>query len=81
MTIDRLNDHVKRAIGVSAGHLIRQRLMTEAKRLLVFTTQPIQDIAQELSFSDPSHFARIFRKHTGTTPRLFRGRQGECSRS
>jgi AraC-like DNA-binding protein len=69
MTIDRLNDHVKRAIGVSAGHLIRQRLMTEAKRLLVFTTQPIQDIAQELSFSDPSHFARIFRKHTGTTPR------------
>jgi AraC-like DNA-binding protein len=38
--------------------------------------QQITDIAQKLSFSDPSHFARIFRKHTGTTPRFFRGRQG-----
>jgi AraC family transcriptional regulator, transcriptional activator of pobA len=76
MTIDRLNDHVKRATGVTAGHLIRQRLLTEAKRQLVFTTQPIQDIAQELSFSDPSHFARFFRKHTSTTPHQFRDDRG-----
>jgi AraC family transcriptional activator of pobA len=76
MTIDRLNDHVKRATGVTAGHLIRQRLLTEAKRQLVFTNQPIQDIAEELAFSDPSHFARFFRKHTGTTPHEFRDRRG-----
>ena len=75
MTIDRLNDHVKRATGVTAGHLIRQRLLTEAKRQLVFTTQPIQEIAAELVFSDPSHFARFFRKHTGTTPHEFRERR------
>ena len=37
MTVDRLNDHVKRATGVTAGHLIRQRVLTEAKRQLVFT--------------------------------------------
>ena len=76
MTVDRLNDHVKRATGVTAGHLIRQRVLTEAKRQLVFTTQPIQDIAEELSFSDPSHFARFFRKHAGTTPHEFRDRRG-----
>jgi AraC family transcriptional activator of pobA len=76
MTVDRLNDHVKRATGVTAGHLIRQRLLTEAKRALVFTTQPIQDIAEELAFSDPSHFARFFRKQTGTTPHEFRDRRG-----
>jgi AraC family transcriptional regulator, transcriptional activator of pobA len=76
MTIDRLNDHVKRATGVTAGHLIRQRLLTEAKRQLVFTAQPIQDIAAELAFSDPSHFARFFRKHTGNTPHEFRDRRG-----
>ena len=28
MTPDRLNDHVKRATGVTAGHLIRQRVLT-----------------------------------------------------
>lgn len=76
MTADRLNDHVKRATGVTAGHLIRQRLLTEAKRQLVFTAQPIHDIAYGLAFSDPSHFARFFRKHTGMTPQAFREGRG-----
>ena len=76
MTIDRLNDHVKRATGVTAGHLVSQRVLSEAKRQLVFTAQPIQDIANELAFSDPSHFARFFRKHTGTTPHEFRDQGG-----
>jgi AraC family transcriptional activator of pobA len=77
MTPDRLNDHVKRATGVTVGHLIRQRVLTEAKRQLVFTNQAIQEIAYDLSFSDPSHFARFFRKQTGTTPQEFRaGRSG-----
>jgi AraC family transcriptional activator of pobA len=76
MTVDRLNDHVKRATGVTAGHLVRQRLLTEAKRQLVFTAQPIHDIAEELAFADPSHFARFFRKQTGTTPHEFRDQRG-----
>ena len=76
MTVDRLNDHVKRSTGVTAGHLIRQRVLTEAKRQLVFTMQPIHDIAEELAFADPSHFARFFRKHTGTTPHEFRDKGG-----
>jgi len=74
MTPDRLNDHVKRAAGVTAGHLIRQRVLTEAKRQLVFTSQPIHEIAYDLTFADPSHFARFFRKQTGITPQAFRDR-------
>jgi len=76
MTPDRLNEHVKRAAGVTAGHLIRQRVLTEAKRQLVFTAQPIHEIAYELAFADPSHFARFFRKQTGMTPQAFREGQG-----
>jgi AraC family transcriptional regulator, transcriptional activator of pobA len=76
MTPDRLNDHVKRAIGVTAGHLIRQRMLTEAKRQLVFTNQAITEVSYDLGFSDPSHFARFFRKNTGMTPQGFRERRG-----
>src|SRR5262250_2361884 len=67
MTVDRLNDHVRRATGVTAGHLIRQR---------VLTGQPIHEIAYDLAFSDPSHFARFFRKQTRTTPHEFRAARG-----
>jgi AraC family transcriptional regulator, transcriptional activator of pobA len=81
MTPDRLNDHVKRAAGVTAGHLIRQRVLTEAKRQLVFTDQPINEIAYDLAFADPSHFARFFRKQTGTTPQAFRCQGGGDGRS
>lgn len=76
MTPDRLNDHVKRATGVTAGHLIRQRVLTEAKRQLVFTSQAIHEIAYDLAFSDPSHFTRFFRKATGMTPQAFREGRG-----
>jgi len=76
MTTDRLNDHVKRATGVTAGHLIRQRVLTEAKRQLVFTNLSIQQIAYDLGFADPSHFARFFRKQTGSTAQQFRASRG-----
>lgn len=75
MTPDRLNDHVKRAAGVTAGHLIRQRVLTEAKRELVFTGRAIHEIAYQLGFADPSHFARFFRRQTGLTPQEFRAAQ------
>ena len=58
MTADRLNDHVKRATGVTAGHLIRQRVLIEAKRRLVFTAQP-----------DPRHCRRAWLSPTRRTSR------------
>ena len=76
LSVDRLNAHVRRAAGVTAGHLIRQRILTEAKRELVFTNRAIHDIAADLAFSGPSHFARFFRKQTGTAPHEFRAARG-----
>jgi AraC family transcriptional activator of pobA len=76
VSVDRLNDHVKQATGVTAGHLLRRRVLAEAKHQLVFTTQPIQEISQKLGFADQSHFARFFRRQTGTAPHEFRERCG-----
>jgi AraC family transcriptional activator of pobA len=76
MSPDRLDDHVKRSTGVTAGCMIRQRVLTEAKRQLVFTGRAINEVAYALAFSDPSHFARFFRKATGMTPQAFRDGRG-----
>lgn len=72
LTADRLNDHCKRVAGVTAGHLVRQRVVTEAKRQLMFTDQSISEIAYDLGFNDPTHFTRFFRRYTGLTPHAFR---------
>lgn len=72
MTPDRLNEHCKRITGVTVGHLIRQRLLTEAKRQLMFTDLSASEIAYDLNFADPSHFSRFFRRYTDMTPQEFR---------
>lgn len=77
MTPDRLNDHCKRVTGVTAGHLIRQRVVTEAKRQLMFTDLSVSEIAYDLDFADPSHFTRFFRRYTGLTPQGFRSGAGQ----
>jgi AraC family transcriptional regulator, transcriptional activator of pobA len=79
MTSDHLNKYVKRITGVTAGQMIRQRVLTEAKRLLVFSNQPINEIAYDLAYADPSHFVRCFRNDTGITPRTFRERAGRLT--
>ncbi len=73
MTTERLNEHCKRASGVTAGHLLRQRVLTEAKRQLLFTGISASEIAYELGFADPTHFSRFFRRYTGLSPSDFRG--------
>jgi len=79
MTSDGLNKHVKRITGVTAGQLIRRRVVTEAKRQLAFSDQPINEIAYDLAYADPSHFVRSFRKETGVTPRAFRAKAGRST--
>jgi AraC family transcriptional regulator, transcriptional activator of pobA len=76
MTSDGLNRHVKRITGVTVGQLIRRRVVTEAKRQLAFSNEPINEIAYDLAYADPSHFVRSFRKETGVTPRTFRETAG-----
>ncbi len=77
ITPDRLNDHVKRASGVTAGHLIRQRVLTEAEAgARLHRSADPRRFAYDLGFADPSHFARFFRKQIGMTPQAFREGRG-----
>lgn len=63
-----LNDATRRTMGVTAAKLVRDRVMLEAKRLLLHSDTPISLIADQLAFDDPAYFSRCFKKHTGRSP-------------
>lgn len=67
-----LSATVKQNMNKTAGEIIRERLLIEAKRLLHYSELTVSDIAFRLNFEDPSYFARFFRKYTGVTPTDFR---------
>jgi AraC family transcriptional activator of pobA len=58
--------------GVSPAKLVEQRLVLEAKRRLIHSSEPISAIGFALGFADPAYFSRLFRKHAGQSPRDFR---------
>ena len=62
-----LNDAVKSQFGVSASHLMKQRLLEDLKNELLFSDNNISQLADDFRFSDPSHLMRFFKQHTGKT--------------
>jgi AraC family transcriptional regulator, transcriptional activator of pobA len=67
-----LNDATRQALGSTAAKLIRERVMLEAKRMLLHSEENVAEIASQLAFDDPAYFSRCFRKHTGRSPIDFR---------
>ena len=72
ITPNHLNAICKSYIGQSAGEIIRNRIVLEAKRLLVNRNLNINEIADELQFNDNSYFTKFFKKSAGLTPEEFR---------
>ncbi|SDX87202.1 helix-turn-helix domain-containing protein [Flavobacterium degerlachei] len=56
----------------SAGDLIRNRILIEAKRLLLYEKKTASEIAYELGFVDNSYFGRFFKKYENYTPDGFK---------
>lgn len=69
-----LNQTCRKKIGKSAGELISDQMLLEAKRNILHTDQNINEIADLLHFNDASYFVKFFKKHTGETPHQYRAR-------
>lgn len=67
-----LNELAKRTTGITAGELIRNRVIDETRKLLYSSSKSGKEIAYELGFDDPAYFSRFFKKYTGTTLKEFR---------
>jgi AraC family transcriptional regulator, transcriptional activator of pobA len=72
ITPNHLNAICKNQLGKPAGEIIRDRLLLEAKRLLINANLNIADISNQLNFTDNSYFTKFFRKYTSITPEQFR---------
>jgi len=70
----RLTQATTKAVGKTPKELIDERVMLEAKRLIVHTNQSIKQIGYELGFDEPTNFIKFFKKHVGSTPIEFRER-------
>lgn len=67
-----LNAVLKKHTGQNASTHIRNRILDEAKALLVQTDWSLQDISFSVGFAEQPNFSQFFKKNTGFTPAEFR---------
>lgn len=68
----RLSVKFKEETGENLVDFILKEKIEEGKRLLSYTDKPAVAISAYLGFSSQSHFARVFKKFTGTLPNEYR---------
>lgn len=66
----------KKEVGLTPIAYVRQQRLERAALLLLTTVLRVKQIRLEVGAHDPSHFARDFREHFGTSPCNFRRARG-----
>ena len=72
ITQKRLNQATTKVLGKSPKKIIDDRVLLEAKRILVHTSESIKEIGFDLGFEEPTNFIKYFKKHIHSTPVEFR---------
>lgn len=72
ITEKRLNQATNKLLGKTPKQFIDERILLEAKRMLLHESENVKAIAFNLGFEEPTNFNKYFRKHTGKTPAEFR---------
>jgi len=76
ITPPHLNSICQTLAGVSALHMVHDRLLLGARRELMYTDKSIADVAANLGFTEPSYFTRFFKRRMQMTPKEYRRRSG-----
>lgn len=68
----RLSTNFKNETGINLSDYIMTQKIDEAKRLLRYSDKNFISISTYLGFSSQSHFSKVFKKYTETTPFEYR---------
>ena len=68
----QLNSITKTALNKTCSEVINEHIILEAKRLLIATSNQVNQIADMVGYEDQSYFIRFFKKHTGSSPEVYR---------
>ena len=74
ITTKHLNRVVKETVNKTTNQLITERVIIEAKRLIVHSNSSLFAIADTLGFKDYAYFSRYFKNRVKVTPLEFRKR-------
>lgn len=72
ISVDHLSDLLRARIGRSAMDVLQDRLILEAKRMLLHSTLSLKEVGFALNMEDPAYFSRVFKKATGYAPGDYR---------
>ena len=72
-----LNRVCSETLGKTTTDLITERIILEAKRLLIYSKNNFSEIAWSLGYEDYAYFSRLFKLKTGYTPSEFQKQQLE----
>ncbi len=73
ITLKHLNRICNETLKKTTTQVITDRIILEAKRMLMDKKSTVSEIASALGFDDYSYFVRLFKKNAGMTPTAFRG--------
>lgn len=77
ITPKALSKRISRHSPKSPNDIIKERIILEAKRLLIHTTLSVKEIGYKLGYDDPAYFVRLFTNQVDTSPLLFRKKYTE----
>ena len=69
-----LSEKIKLTQGHHPCYFYDQKILSEAKKLMLETSLSVAEIARKLTY-DPANFSKFFKKYSGVTPGQFRENQ------
>ena len=67
-----LNRILRTTLNKTTTQIISERVMLEAKRLMVHSYNTLAEISEILGYEDYAHFSKVFKKKNGITPKSFK---------